>query len=1014
MAMPFDTSAVCPVLIGREASLASFERVFEQVKSGQGQTILVSGEAGIGKSRFVDEARARVGQEHAHFLQGHCFEQDRSLPFAPLLDLLRTLLLSGSRESSLRSLAPVAPELMKILPDLALWLPEVKPTPLLEPAQEQRRLFVALTHFLLGQAEQYPLVLSIEDLHWSDDASLEFLLYLVRHLRSRPLLLLLTYRGEEVYPALAHFLAMLDRERAALECSLTTLTMDEVHAMLRAIFQLRRPVRRDFLEALYHLTEGNPFFVEEVVKSLLAVGDIFFTGSLWDRKPLAELHIPRSVSDAVQQRISLLSEEARETLELAVVVGRHVDFSLVQALSGRPEPELTQCIESLIAAQLLVETSTEEVAFRHALTQQAVYQGLLARKRKALHLRIGHKIERLSASSLELEAHLSELAYHFYRAEAWAEALSYAQQVGEKAIALNSPRAAIEHLTHALESARHLPGVNPIPLYHARGEVYQYLSDFEAACSDFEQVLEGARVAQDRQMEWQGLIDLGFIWTEHDYTQAGGFFRQALDLARELDDPRKYAFSQKHLANWLTNVGEPAPAIAMLQESLEAFEQQGNMQMVAQTLQVLGVAASIYGERGLSLSSLDRAIALLRTSSEKWVLVVCLALRTSIASPAGTEAIFCMPGSLVACRQDLEEALRVADSIEWRAGRAFAHHMSGWAFASFGALGEALAHARAALEIATEIENRQWIVGSYSSVGDVAIALLDPAQAIVMLEAGLEIARALGAAFYLGNMTAALAQAYLLTGNLARAEATLAQYMPPEQAPRNLQERRLLWMWGELALAQQRPEMALRLADELLASAPGEAQRAEGQPIPMLLKLRGESLFALGQVEEAIHALENAKRGAQEQGARWFLWQIHRSLGRVYNASRQKRLAHRAFAATREEIEGLAASIDETDQRERFLKAALTSLPKEQLLTPRQSAKRTFGGLSEREREITILIAQGKSSREIAEVFVISKRTVETHVGNIYTKLGFNSRTQIAVWAVEKGLALPPTPYASG
>src|SRR2546423_803078 len=253
MAKQFDTSAVCPVLIGREASLASFERVFEQVKSGQGQTILVSGEAGIGKSRLVAEARARVEREQAHFLQGHCFEQDRSLPFAPLLDLLRTLLLSGSRTETLRSLAPVAPELIKLLPDLTLWLPEVTPTPALSPEQEKRRLFVALTSFVLGQAEQRPLVLTIEDLHWSDDTSLEFLLYLTRHLRSRPLLLLLTYRSEEVHPALAHFLSALDRERAAVECSLTTLTMEEVQAMLRAIFQLKRPVRHDFLEALYQL-----------------------------------------------------------------------------------------------------------------------------------------------------------------------------------------------------------------------------------------------------------------------------------------------------------------------------------------------------------------------------------------------------------------------------------------------------------------------------------------------------------------------------------------------------------------------------------------------------------------------------------------------------------------------------------------------------------------------------------------------------------------------------------------
>ena len=110
--------------------------------------------------------------------------------------------------------------------------------------------------------------------------------------------------------------------------------------MLRAIFQLKRPVRRDFLEALYEQTEGNPFFVEEVMKSLLVAGDIFFTDGVWDRKPLAQLHIPRSVSEAVQQRIGLLSDAARETLELAAVVGRPVDFALLQALTGRPEPEL--------------------------------------------------------------------------------------------------------------------------------------------------------------------------------------------------------------------------------------------------------------------------------------------------------------------------------------------------------------------------------------------------------------------------------------------------------------------------------------------------------------------------------------------------------------------------------------------------------------------------------------------------------------------------------------------------
>ena len=184
MVMAFDTSVVCPVLIGRAASLASFARVFELVKSGQGHTVLVSGEAGIGKSRLVAEARARAGPEQVCFLQGACFEQDRALPFAPLLDLSRSLLLTGSREAFLPHLAPFAPELIKLLPDLAIFLPDVRPTPVLEPGQEKRRFFAALTHCLLGLAEPRPLLLVIEDLHWSDDTSLEFLLGLARHLRS--------------------------------------------------------------------------------------------------------------------------------------------------------------------------------------------------------------------------------------------------------------------------------------------------------------------------------------------------------------------------------------------------------------------------------------------------------------------------------------------------------------------------------------------------------------------------------------------------------------------------------------------------------------------------------------------------------------------------------------------------------------------------------------------------------------------------------------------------------------
>lgn len=299
------------------------------------------------------------------------------------------------------------------------------------------------------------------------------------------------------------------------------------------------------------------------------------------------------------------------------------------------------------------------------------------------------------------------------------------------------------------------------------------------------------------------------------------------------------------------------------------------------------------------------------------------------------------------------------------------------------------------------------MVGSYCALGEAYLVLLDPAQALAVLETGLAIVLTTRSVYWTGNIRAAMAQAYLLAGDYPCAEAALEQIILDGQEPRTILERRAVWVRGELAVAQHKPDVALRLADELLASAPSEEQRANGRPIPALLKLQGEALLALGHADEALLALEEARCGAQGQGARPLLWQIHRSLARDYIANKRKQLAACELAAARGVIESLAASLYEPEQRDRFLRAAQASLPKQQPLTPRQSAKQAFDGLSEREREIARLVAQGKSNREIAETFVISQRTVGTHLGRMYPKLEISTRAQLAVWAVDKRLVLP-------
>src|SRR5258705_12436448 len=205
----------------------------------------------------------------------------------------------------------------------------------------------------------------------------------------------MTCRSEEIHPSLAHFRAELDRERHPREITLSRLTNDEVGALIRAIFHLSRPVRPDFLETIAVLTEGNPFFIEEVLKSLVSAGKILSTERAWEYTSLSEIHIPRSIEVALQRRLDQVSLQARHLLMLAAVTGRRFDFTLLQHLTQHDEGQLVTLIKELIVAQLVVEESAETFAFRHALTRQAVYIGLLTRELRALHRSIAQAIERI-------------------------------------------------------------------------------------------------------------------------------------------------------------------------------------------------------------------------------------------------------------------------------------------------------------------------------------------------------------------------------------------------------------------------------------------------------------------------------------------------------------------------------------------------------------------------------------------------------------------------------------------
>jgi len=1001
---------VCPVLIGRAADLTALYALVDQAKRGEGQVALISGEAGIGKSRLVAEAKAYAASQGFFPLQGNCFQKDSAFPYAPFLDLLRSYFSSSSLVTGHHDLAPFAQELSQFLPDVTPLIPES--TPLVvpsapDPQQEKRRLFALLLHFFTRQATRQPLLFILEDLHWSDDASLELLLYLARGCRHLPILFVLTYRSDEVSPELRHSLAEFDREHLAQDFSLQRLVRAEVDAMLGAIFAMHQATHTGLVESMYALTEGNPFFIEEVLKSLIATGEIASKDGVWEHTLLFGTHtrhpsIPRSVQDAVYQRTKQLSAPARQVLTMAAVAGRRFDLTILQQVMHADESHILELMKELVAAQFVTEEAADQFSFRHALTRQAVYSELLAGERRALHRTIAETIEQHALPSSILDAQLVNLAYHYYEGEVWSKAVEYGQRAGERALVLYAPRAAIEHLTRALDALRHLGSTPPAALLRARGQAYETIGAFEQARADYERTLEIAQQTQDGIMEWQSLLDIGFLWVVRDYAQAGDWFRKSLVRAQVLADPKLRARSLNRVGNWLVNTGRAEEGLRAHQEALALFEMLHDTQGMAETFDLLGMANGIYGDTVKALEQYDRAISLLRDLNDQQGLISSLPSRVSYVSPYMAETTYSVYERLESCSRDITEGLSLARQLDSLTAQAYVEFSAGGALASFGELGRGLAHAQESLRIASEIEHTQWMAAANFTLGHVYILLLEANLAVQALEAGLALANDIGSAWWVGNITAYLARAYLLQGAVPRAEAALLAVAARSQQPANAPERRMSWAWGELALASDEPEIALDIADRLLTSAPGTTR---SQPIPWLLKLKGEALGALNRREEAIQTLEEARLGALARQEQPLLWLIYRALGRQHRRLRQEDLAQRNFTSARQVIASLASTIDDVYLREHFLSAALATLPREKPLSANRIAKEVFDGLTEREREVVRLVAQGKSNREMADALVVTKRTIETHINNIQYKLNLASRAQIVAWAVEKGLA---------
>jgi len=459
---------LCPVVVGRVAEAARFASALNSAKVGNGQTVVLGGEAGVGKSAFVRRADEQATADGFRILVGLTHESDAGLPYAPFISAVRSGFRGLDRDELGRVLQRSAPDLAQLFPELGRRGGADAAT-----GVERHRLAVAFQHLFRAFAREAPVLLVLEDMHWADEASLELLRHVARELRDARIAILATYRSDEMHRRhpLLRALAELQRERVTAEILLKRLTPDETKEVIRATFAQSDPnvkISDEFRDAIHARSEGNPFFTEELLKAVVESGGVYFdANSGWQRKPIEQLKIPGSIREAVRSRIDRLSEEARQTLAAASVVGQRFAFEVLRAVRGVDDAALETHIRQLIDEQLASEVAggRDEYAFRHALTREVVYDDLLVRERKRLH----HSVADALASASDAAPAL--LAHHLLEAGELARAVPVLVEAGDHAMRADAPREAAAHYARAVEIG--LPEAELASVIERQAEAYQ-------------------------------------------------------------------------------------------------------------------------------------------------------------------------------------------------------------------------------------------------------------------------------------------------------------------------------------------------------------------------------------------------------------------------------------------------------------------------------------------------------------------------------------------------------------
>ena len=720
--------------VGRQAELAALTEALQTATAGQTRIVLISGELGVGKSRLWQEWSATL-PPGLTVLATRCLDTTQSLPFVPLTGLFRQ---SGCLEYLASLRAAVSPiwlaELARLLPEIRQYWPDVPAPAVLPPEEERHRLFEGLTQLLLA-FEKRPLVVFIDDLHWVDRATLDWLVYLIDRLRTEPLLLVGTYRSSEATTQLAHTVAGWSRQGLVRRLPLARLTLAETARLITALGS-----DEELVEQLQSRSGGNPYFLIELSRALPD-------------------ETPPSLVELIQARLNQLPEAAQQVLQAAAVLETDFDFAALGHISGRTEEDTLVALERLLEADILIERESR-YHFSHPLVATIVQNSLSLARRSFLHRRTAAALETLHAGQLEAVA--GQLARHYAQAGRPPEAARYAELAGRQALELTAPAEAVAFYQQALQleptPARRL-GLGEALLAEARLE--EARRQFRLAAEDFES-------ASDCLGASRAYLALGLSYMPsgqgHQVVQ---WAEQALAILETQPDPA--ALAQAHqlwAAGGLIAGYTLAQAEAHLVEAIRLTSDNNLLELASVGRFELGNLLAQRGDLTKALESFEQALGLARASGDLFQQVLAhnnLAYHTMLV------------GDLARARQQIEAGLELVEKHALFVPRQYLYSTRGELALAEGELAEAEVWFERALTEAQRNDNRPFMANIRANMGLAARARGDLDHALLLLEEARAGLTGVAAPHLQTKIDLWLAELYLQREEQAAAVAALHQ-----------------------------------------------------------------------------------------------------------------------------------------------------------------------------------------------------------------------------------------------